>query len=56
MAQVEPSPGFLSPFGASAALVLTGISSEADARACAAGRAPTAILPDVTALPELLDG
>jgi NagD protein len=40
--------------GAPAALVLTGISSEADVLACPPDRAPDAVLQDVTALPGLL--
>jgi len=40
--------------GAPAALVLTGISSEADARACPPRHRPDAVLPDVTALPGLI--
>jgi ribonucleotide monophosphatase NagD (HAD superfamily) len=38
--------------GSPTALVLTGISSDADARA--AKSAPTAVLADVTSFPELL--
>jgi len=40
--------------GAPAALVLTGISSDADARACPPALAPDAVLSDVTALPDLI--
>ncbi len=40
--------------GAPTALVLTGISSEADVRACPPGRAPDTVLPDVTSVPRLI--
>ena len=42
--------------GAAAALVLTGISTEAEARSCPPERAPDAILTDVSSFPELLSG
>jgi 4-nitrophenyl phosphatase len=40
--------------GAPSVLVLTGISSAADARACPPGRAPDAVVPDVTSVPGLI--
>jgi ribonucleotide monophosphatase NagD (HAD superfamily) len=42
--------------GAAAALVLTGISTEAEAQNCPPERAPDAILADVSSFPELLSG
>jgi 4-nitrophenyl phosphatase len=41
--------------GAAAALVLTGVSTEADARSCPPSRAPDAVLPDVSSFPGLLE-
>jgi 4-nitrophenyl phosphatase len=41
--------------GAAAALVLTGISTEAEAQNCPPGRAPDAVLPDVSSFPDLLE-